>query len=92
MINDLITSAFELVGLACITADCRAVYRDKAVRGVSIWSRGVYGSWAVWNFVLFTSLQMPWAALVAAVSVVVYIVWLVLAVRYTYARPRTHSA
>jgi hypothetical protein len=81
--NDLITSAFELVGLMCIIADCRAVYRDKAVRGVSVWSRGVYGSWAVWNCVLFTSLAMPCAALVAAVSVAAYGLWLGLAVRYS---------
>ena len=79
---DTITAGFELVGLACIVADCRAVYRDRAVRGVSIWSRGVYGSWALWNIGLFTSLDMPLAALVALVSVAAYVVWVALALRY----------
>lgn len=80
--NDLVTTAFELVGLACITSDCRVLYRDKAVRGVAIWSRGVYGTWAAWNICLFGQMDMPLSAVVAGISLVAYCTWLTLAIRY----------
>lgn len=82
MTLDLITTAFELFGFVCIAADCRAVYRDKAVLGVSIWSRALYMSWAMFNVYLFGVKDMPWAAAMAGVSVIVYLIWLSMAVYY----------
>lgn len=80
--NDLITTAFELIGLGCITSDCRALYRDRAVRGVAIWSRGAYGAWAAWNIVLFSQMHMPLSAIVAGISLAAYCIWLSLAISY----------
>lgn len=82
MTLDLITTAFELFGFVCIAADCRAVYRDKAVRGVSIWSRVLYMSWAGFNVYLFGVKDMPFAATMAGVSVLIYVAWLSMAVYY----------
>lgn len=84
--NDLITTVFEFIGLFCIASDCHVLYRDKAVRGVAIWSRGVYGSWAAWNVYLFSQLNMPFSAAVAGLSLIVYAIWLSLAIRYEYGR------
>lgn len=79
--SDLVTSAFEVVGLWCLIGDCQVLYRDRAVKGIAVWPRGVYGSWALWNVCLFGSVGMPLSATIAALSVFAYCVWLAMAVR-----------
>jgi hypothetical protein len=82
--NDLVTVLFELVGLMCLLGDWRALYRDKSVKGVSLWARCVYGAWACWNTYFFSAMLMPFSAAVAAFSVFIYCIWLAMALRYRH--------
>ena len=53
---DWINGAFEAFGSLFILNHCRAVYRDKAVAGVSIISTVFFSLWGVWNLFYYPHL------------------------------------
>lgn len=56
-IPDLINGAYEALGGLFLLNNCRVLYRDKKVRGVSIVTNAVFTSWGFWNLYYYPHLD-----------------------------------
>ena len=61
MTPDLINGAFEFLAGLMILNHCRALYRDKMVRGVSTLSTTFFFSWGLWNIFYYPNLDQMWS-------------------------------
>lgn len=57
MSPDLINGLFELFGGVFILNHCRALYRDKKLKGVSIISTIFFAAWGFWNLFYYPHLD-----------------------------------
>jgi hypothetical protein len=76
MSADLINAGFQLLGAFLISLHCAALWRERAVAGVSIPAVFAFALWAVWNLYYFTVVEHWWSfagALVCAAAHVAYI-------------------
>jgi len=56
MTNDLINASFEFVMAVTIFYSCLTLYRDKKVRGLSVWMVAFPTAWGFWNIYYYPSL------------------------------------
>ena len=56
---DLVNGTFEMLAGVAILNHCRALYRAKQSRGVSILSVGFFFSWGLWNLFYYPHLKQP---------------------------------
>lgn len=61
MTPDFINGLFEFCGGVFILNHCRALYRDKLVKGVSILSTVFFSLWGVWNLYYYPHLEQMWS-------------------------------
>lgn len=81
--HDAINAVYEGVGALLICNNIRRVLKDKAVKGVSLWTTGWWTMWGAWNVYFYTAVGTP-ASFYAGIAVVVAnAVWLALAVYYS---------
>lgn len=82
MTPDLLNATFEAVGAAFLVADCRALARDKCLRGVYWPGRVFFASWGLWNVVYYPAIGQ-WLSFAAGLLVLaVNAVWCALAWKY----------
>ena len=67
---DFINGMFEVVGGAMVFDHCRALYRDKELKGVSILATSVFFTWGLWNLYYYPSLGQ-WLSFAGGCSIVV---------------------
>lgn len=67
-IYDFINSAFELFAGFFILGNCRVLYKDKMVRGVSIIAVSFFTLWGVWN-VFYYPIIDQWFSFIAGLFV-----------------------
>lgn len=79
---DLANGAFEFVGGLLILNHCRAVLRDKAVAGVSVFSTIVFTLWGFWNLYYYPSLDQWFSFAGGLVIVGANVAWVALMLRY----------
>lgn len=82
MSADLFNGLFEAIGGLLILNHCRAVLRDKAVKGVSIFSTTVFCMWGFWNLYYYPSLDQWWSFSGGIVIVAANAVWVGLLLKY----------
>jgi hypothetical protein len=88
MLADIINGAFELLGGFFILNHCRAVIRDRAVKGVSIISTIFFTSWGVWNLYYYPSLGQWWSFVGGLFIVAANAYWIALMLKYRRAQKR----
>lgn len=59
---DIVTAIFVVLSGIIAILNCRAILRDKAVAGVSIWGGYIYFLWGVWNMFYLGMLEYTWSA------------------------------
>lgn len=79
---DFTNGVFELVGGLLILNHCRAVLRDKAVAGVSIFSTAIFTSWGFWNLYYYPSLGQWWSFTGGLLIVGANCLWVYLMLKY----------
>jgi len=79
---DACNGAFELIGGLLILNHCRAVLRDKAVAGVSIFSTFIFTIWGVWNIYYYPSLGQWFSFSGGLVIVSANALWIALLLKY----------
>lgn len=57
MWQDLLNGLFELIGGSMVFLNCRALYRDKIVRGVNPGVTVLFTSWGLWNLYYYPHLD-----------------------------------
>ena len=82
MTPDMINGLFEAVGGALIFNHCRAVLRDRAVAGVSIFSTAVFTLWGFWNLFYYPHLDQWFSFAGGLVIVVANSLWVYLLLQY----------
>lgn len=82
MTADIFNGAFELLGGIFVLNHCRAVWKDKAVKGVSILSTAFFSAWGVWNLYYYPSLDQWWSFAGGLAIVGANVLWIALLLRY----------
>ena len=83
ILADLTNGAFELLGGIMLLNNCRAVWRDKAVAGVSILSTAFFTAWGIWNLYYYPSLDQ-WFSFAGGLAIVISnLLWVALLIRYS---------
>jgi Kef-type K+ transport system membrane component KefB len=87
--NDIVNAVFEF-GMACaLTLNLYRLWRDKQVRGISLWGVVWPTMWGYWNLYYYPSLGQT-ASFIAGVFVVATNTsWVLLALKYK--RQRAHD-
>lgn len=79
---DLINGFFECVGGLLIFENCRVIYRDKMVRGVSVPVTTFFTCWGLWNLLYYPSLDQWLSFYGGLIIVAANVLWVSLAVFY----------
>lgn len=79
---DFINGAFEASAGLFVLNHCRAVLRDRAVKGVSLISTAFFTGWGFWNLYFYPSLDQ-WASFAGGFFIVIAnALWLALMMKY----------
>jgi len=82
MTADLINGILELLAGLFVLNHCRAVLKDKAVKGVSIISVIFFTTWGFWNLYYYPSLNQ-WISFYGGIAIVTAnTIWVVLLLYY----------
>lgn len=84
MTPDLLNASFEAIGALFLLADCRALYRDKQLRGVYWPGRVFWASWGVWNVVYYPAIGQTLSFAAGLLVLAANTVWCALAWRYRH--------
>lgn len=79
---DFINGSFEFLAGFFILNHCWTVYRDKAVRGVSVISVIFFTAWGFWNLYYYPSLKQIWSFYGGISIVFTNILWISLILFY----------
>lgn len=81
-IPDIVNGAFEALAGVAILNHCRALYRDKEAKGVSLWSTVFFSAWGFWNIFYYPHLQQTASFLGGLCVVTANCSWIGLMVYY----------
>lgn len=84
---DMINAGFEFLGAFMVIHNCKTLYDDGCVAGVSPWAIAFFTLWSAWNLFYYDNLgeSVSWyAAIGMAVCQFIYLVMLV----YYIKKPR----
>jgi hypothetical protein len=59
--NDVLNGLFELGGAILLLLNCRRLYLDKVVKGLSVIPLVYFTAWGVWNLYYYPSVGCPWS-------------------------------
>lgn len=90
-VPDIVNGAFELFAGFFVLNHCRALYRDKLVKGVSLVSTIFFSSWGFWNLYYYPSLGQWWSFAGGLSIVSANCVWIAMMVYYIRIERITHA-
>jgi uncharacterized membrane protein YfcA len=79
---DLINGLFEFIGGLSVLNNCRILFRDKQVKGVSIFSTVFFTSWGFFNLWYYPSLDQWMSFAGGLIICVANALWIFLAAHY----------
>jgi len=82
MTNDMINGLFEFTGSIFLFRNCLMLYRDKTVKGVSVWSTIYFFAWGVWNLFFYPSLNQYWSFAGGIAIMVANSLWISMMIYY----------
>jgi hypothetical protein len=84
MSPDMINGMFELTGAFLVGNHCRAVMRDRSVKGVSIMSTAIFTLWGLWNIFFYSNLSLPYSFTGSILLMLVNAIYVSLMIYYRY--------
>lgn len=82
MTPDLLNATFEAVGAAFLLADCRALHRDKQLRGIFWPGRVFWASWGLWNVFYYPAIGQMLSFYAGLLVLATNTIWCALAWKY----------
>lgn len=67
--QDFINAFFEFGAGFAVLLHCLQLYKDKIVRGTSVWATSFFFSWGLWNLYYYPHLDQ-WASFFGGLSIV----------------------
>lgn len=81
---DLVNGCFEAFGGLFVLNHCRVLYKDKAVRGISVLSTVFFLSWGIWNLYYYPHLGQ-WLSFAGGLFIVIAnVLWCYLLIYYKW--------
>ncbi|MEK9194422.1 MAG: hypothetical protein AAB884_01280 [Patescibacteria group bacterium] len=80
---DVVNGSYEILGSVMMFWNCRCLYKDKQVKGVSVLAAAFFTSWSFWNLYYYPSLGQWMSFLGALIFVFVNASWVTMAIYYT---------
>lgn len=87
---DLINAGFEGLAALMVADHCRALLRDRTVRGVSLLAVLFFTAWGAWNLHYYPSLGQSASGACALLVTLANTTYLLLALRFRRAEARKH--
>ncbi len=81
--NDKINGVFELLGGMFIWYNVLTLYRDKALKGVSVGTAMFFSTWGFWNLYYYPSVGCMFSFACGINIVITNSTWVVLALYYS---------
>lgn len=91
MTNDVINSCFEFAGALFILNNCRTLYNDKIVRGVSVLTTIFFTCWGLWNVYYYPMLGQTWSFFAGMCICAANILWIIMMVYYNLKESKTNE-
>lgn len=92
MTPDWINGTFEALGGLFIFNHCRVLYKDKAVRGVSLLSTAFFMAWGIWNLYYYPFLDQ-WVSMFGGIVIsTAQLTWIIMMVYYMRKNHVQHSS
>lgn len=88
MTPDLFNALFEAIGALFLLADCRALHRDKQLRGVYWPGRVFFATWGLWNVLYYPAIGQTLSFVAGVAVLVANAIWCSLAWLYTRSERR----
>lgn len=82
MSNDIINAMFQFASALFILNNCRVLYNDKQVKGVSAASVAFFFLWGIWNMIFYPALGQTYSFYAGILVVIANSTWLYLMVYY----------
>jgi hypothetical protein len=83
-LSDLINGGFEATGGILLFNNCRRLYKDKQVKGITISSTVFFSLWGIWNLIFYPINNLIFSFIGGSIIVSANILWIILAWHYTY--------
>lgn len=80
--NDLINACFEAAGAVMVLNNCRVLYKDKIVRGVSLFTTVFFTAWGLWNVYFYPVLGQMFSFYAGMCICAANILWIGLMMHY----------
>lgn len=90
--QDSTNGIYEMVGGIFMLFNCIQVYKDKAVKGISLTSAMFFCSWGYWNLYYYPHLGQWSSTAGAAVMVLFNSIWIGQAIYYTRKNARERKS
>lgn len=81
---DLVTASFNFVAGLFILNNCRVLWNQKLVRGVSVVSTAFFFIWGCWNVVYYPGLGQIWSFRAGLFEMFSNCLWIALMVYFKY--------
>lgn len=81
--NDHITAAFQLGASFFLCVSIVAIYRDRVLKGVSVWMVAFFALWTVYGTYNWYVLDQHWSFVTSILMAILYVIWLALCVAAT---------
>ena len=79
---DIISGLFGFFGGLFLFHNCGVLYKQKLVRGVSLFASAFFALWAIWNIYYFSQLDQPFCLIGSIISAVASTLWIGMAIYY----------
>lgn len=79
---DLINALFESGGALAVANNCYRVYKDKMLKGVSLYSTFFFTGWGIYNIWYYPNLHQTLSFMAGVVLCGMNVTWLVLMFKY----------
>ncbi len=86
---DTINSMFQLLAAFFVLNNCRQLYIDKCVKGVSIASTAFFACWGLWNVFYYPHLGQTWSFYAGIAVLLANILWVGMMVYFRIKRKST---
>lgn len=90
MTPDAINAFFEGLAGLMVLAHCRALLRDRTVRGVSLIAVAFFTAWGAWNLYYYPSLGQTLSGACAGIVTIANAIYLAMAIRFRSVESRPY--
>lgn len=78
--NDIVMAGFQAGACLFLALNIVTIFRDRELKGVSIWMIGFFTIWTVFGTYNWYVLDQRWSYITSVAMGILYLIWLVLAI------------